>query len=813
MGFDLLTGPPGSGKTSLLIERAVELSARGRRVWWAGLPSQRSDVYRRATRQGALLGLEFQTMQQVYYRLLAHARRLKPLIVGTGRLALVGEALAYERKRLPSPGEARLFAAAVAEAKRYAVGPADLPAGDSELERLRTVFRTYERLKGDAWDYDDFRIEALRLAESGAASPEADALIVDGFRELSPVDLHLLSLLGERCEVRLALPQAPAGLIPGKVLAPRDAASRTVYRAPNPVSEARWVLNSLKRDLACGVDPLDLAVILPGGESVAFSALADEYGVPVMDERPTSLADTVPGRLLVELLELPDYPTASRLLPVRELASLADAAIEEGVAGHAAFERLARRLGVGASWESWLARLRVPEEGSAARIDAWATSLVDLALSLADLELEVDGPRGALRVADSGGTGTTRRSGAEVLPERFREQALLRAKEAQRVAAGQGFRAWWAALLADTHTSVRRPGGVALMDERQASGRRFRRAYLMRANEGAYGAGEREDYFVPEECREPLAALLEGARSVLPRRFEGRERLLFEELTSLADEVVVTYPSGDQGGPLLPETGLLGDAVPQPLPAQQLGSRIELAVGESYLADRSRTGELTVGWPITLEDLRRFDQCAMRQWLEGLLGERRDEPAAPWWRSFRQELLAQTRLDAGRLELLCSRYPKAASWLERHRQLLLELSFGVALPVVPNHVSARLDAAVTAQGEARIYAFAPPAEVADRPSAEQFIEGRWTELWAAGHMLERFPQQVEGVRLFAWPFLGDPIEAYDGAIGYEWGRIASRRRRAQEALERLRNGSIEPAPGFHCGSCSVRDVCREGAQS
>src|SRR5690606_9268784 len=99
-------------------------------------------------------------------------------------------------------------------------------------------------------------------------------------------------------------------------------------------------------------------------------------------------------------------------------------------------------------------------------------------------------------------------------------------------------------------TTVRTPAasGVALLDEKQASGRRFRRAYLLRALEGAYGGTEVEDYFVPEEGRGssgtfhgstdgpggsaelflvavapvPGAALANPAEpGVLPRRFRG----------------------------------------------------------------------------------------------------------------------------------------------------------------------------------------------------------------------------------------------------------------------------------------------------
>ena len=99
-----------------------------------GLPSQRSYLYTRATAHGAVLGLEFLSSQQVYYRLLAAALKLKPLLVGTGRIALVGEALLTCYGELPAPGEARLFTRAIAEAKRFGLEPQTLPQTDRESE-------------------------------------------------------------------------------------------------------------------------------------------------------------------------------------------------------------------------------------------------------------------------------------------------------------------------------------------------------------------------------------------------------------------------------------------------------------------------------------------------------------------------------------------------------------------------------------------------------------------------------------------------------------------------------------------------------
>jgi ATP-dependent helicase/nuclease subunit B len=291
--MQLLLAPPASGKTTHLLKLAREATKKGGRVWWVGLPSQRSYVYRRATEAGALLGLEFLSSQQVYYRLLANALKLKPLIVGTGRLALVGEALLNLRQELPSPGEARLFATAIAEAKRFGVTHKGIYGSDTESQRLRDIFRIYESLKGERWDYDDFRSEALKLAETLGKKPEADLIIVDGFREIGPLELRIYQALSKHTEVYLSLPEAPPETVSSRVTllehAPLNKGRVRFYRAPNPVTEARWVLRSLKKDLAEGAEPLELAVILPEREIKAFLALADEYGVPMMDETPNRL--------------------------------------------------------------------------------------------------------------------------------------------------------------------------------------------------------------------------------------------------------------------------------------------------------------------------------------------------------------------------------------------------------------------------------------------------------------------------------------------------------------------------------------------
>ena len=60
------------------------------------------------------MGLEFLSFQALYYRVLAEAGWLKPLLPGAGRVALVGEALRRAGEGPVAPGEARLFARAIA---------------------------------------------------------------------------------------------------------------------------------------------------------------------------------------------------------------------------------------------------------------------------------------------------------------------------------------------------------------------------------------------------------------------------------------------------------------------------------------------------------------------------------------------------------------------------------------------------------------------------------------------------------------------------------------------------------------------------
>lgn len=780
MPFELLVGPPASGKTTRLIARARAAAQGGKRVWWVGLPNQRTYVYRRATEAGGVLGLEFLTAQQVAYRLLAHALRLQPLVVGTARLVLVGEALLEVGRSVPAPGEARLFAYAIAEAKRYGLQAGDIPLHDATTERLRDVFRAYEQLKGEQWDYDDFRVGALALAREPDLHLEADLIVVDGYREVGPLDLRLYRALGEHADVVLALPEAPPGAQPHHSL--KDSLENSSpprvqsFRAQNPVTEARWVLRSVKQALAGGADPLDLAVILPQQQIRAFAALADEYGVPVRDETPTALADTPAGRRLADLLALPDAPTGPRLLTIAELEPLAQAVLRAGVAGPDAVEAVAEQNGMGERWRSWRARLT----GDGLE---WAQEMVELAVAAATDPAEA---------------------------ERFAEQALRCAKEATALATGRHFREWWAALLQDAELREARPGGVALVDATRASGRRFTRVWIVGAVVGAYRPGAGEDYFVPEEQRAVWADVFHhpGAKN-LPRRLRGASEAFFSDLLSRGDVVTVTYPDADRDGPMQPAPELVAD--PQPLPPVPAGSVLELGSDSVYLAPRAPAELLDP----SVERLRRYAECGFRTWAEDLLRsggpvEETVSDETPWWRKLRTDLLGIADPDMQRLAELGHVYPQAREWLEEHADPLLSLTFDVRLERGADGPYARVDAAHREGSTAVLYRFTAPGSATNPAQAEALIADRWTEMWAAGRLLQGYGGQIERVDIRVWPLLGEPIDVFEGGITYLWRRVKRAQQQVDAAYERFTSGDIEPRPGFICRGCAVADICREG---
>ncbi len=397
-----------------------------RRVWWIGLPTQRSYIYRRASEYGAVVGLEATQFQRVYTKLLQEHVLLRPYVGAALRVALAGEAIHMAEGKIPLPGEAMLFARAIAELKRYGLGPGDVEPVDQESARLKKVFYQYQRLKEDRMDLDDVRREALRLVEDGNFQLEASLVITDGFRELSPIELRFLKGLASKAEVWVSSPGPVPGIEPAATL-PDRGQGLVVYRAPNPVAELRWLLTAIKRDIhVTGLDPLDIALIVPANLVPQVQALASEYQLYLMDESRKSFADFEEGRMLLALLELPDLATPSGLSYIEELEPLSAKAFELGISGNDALLRLSKEVGLEAPYQSWLARLEPSGEPA-----AWAEKLI---LSF-----------------------------PQIAASRYKEALLDLAREARWLGAGPDYRRWWSSLISEVSVATRPKGGVALL--------------------------------------------------------------------------------------------------------------------------------------------------------------------------------------------------------------------------------------------------------------------------------------------------------------------------------------------------------------
>ncbi|MFN4231490.1 hypothetical protein [Thermus sp.] len=556
-GLYPLLGPPASGKTTLARERALEVLKRRGRVYWVGLPHQRAYVYRLFGAEGAVLGLEFMSFQALYYRALAEVGRLGPLLPGAGRVALVAEALRSLYGEGIAPGEARLFARAIAELKRFGLSPFALPK-EGEAGRLRQVYFAYERLKGKALDYDDFRHRAGRVPLR--LFPRPDLVVVDGFREVGPLDLRFLRRLAKEVPVLLTLEVLPEGLEPWQTLSPRPV-RKEVWALANPVEEVRHLLRALKRALAPkemdgeGLDPWEVLVVAPEERIGGLLLLKDEYGLPLYDGRERALADTEEGERVLALLN--PFPTGRDLLALG-FSTLGRKALRLGLAGVEALGALAEREGLLEEWRAFQ-KLRTPGP----ELLAWAEEVL------------------------------------EHLGIGAKEPFLFRLRLALRADAGNPL-AWWRSLLLDESLPPEPNRGVALLPPLRALGLRARRAYVLDWMRGRYSLGEREDYFLLEELRE--RGLLKG----LPRRLRGLDPLFWEEVSTRGDEVFLLYPEAGPSGLYPPmEEG----KKPEPLPP---ASRLE-ALPQLPFTPPLPTGREP---PPHVEVLRRFLECPFRAYME-----------------------------------------------------------------------------------------------------------------------------------------------------------------------------------------------------
>lgn len=783
MNLHVTQGPAGSGKTTAAVAQAHQHAQQGLRVWWIAPGHQRRHVQRTLAQHGALLGVDVMTLQQVTYRLMSDLRELKPLLTGTGRLALIGRSLSEASLNPPSPGEARLFAQAIAEAKRYGVPAASLIAGDDEIARLQQTYLRYEELKPDAWDYDDFLLQArdrLERHEPGALPIEADRIIVDGHDQLEPIEAHIVSALARHRPVELFVELAPPHLTVDTQRPEPDAGTRHTYRFSSDVQEARWVLRDVKQELAHGRSALDMAIVVPPGRARAVMQLAGEFGLPVMDETPKSLTDLPAGRRLLDVLELDERPSPSRLLAIPDLRPLGNAALDAGVAGLDAIERLAVQTGTQDAWHLWRDLLTIQGDPL-----EWGETLID-AVEGSMVASEVEPPSGADQ-------------GAAVATGRFKDRALARLAEARQVASDEdSLKRWWAALLEDDGETAHPKAGIAVLHPSGAQGRRFERVWLVGATQGRYDARQAEDYFVPEDDRQPLERAY--GEPGLAKRFSDRSERLKRALLHRAATVTVTYATSENRGRVVPDPVLVpGEATAAP--ERPAGSALELGQPDPFGLPQET---VDLG-PANLADVARFERCPTRWWADMRLPSA--EPTESWL-DVRQRLREQRRWQVAELHDLASEFPAHAGWLDEHAESLAQFEFGATLKTQDRQAYARVDAARSEADILTVVRFAAP----DRPlNADPRVwEERREAHYAHLHATQANPA-CHQVQFWYWPVGGSPEAFPARPVPIErWPVVANAAKKRDARVALWRQGVIEAKPGHHCRTCPHLDLCRVG---
>lgn len=771
----IISGPHGSGKSTFLYERARTALAQRRRVSYVTLPHARAHALRKLAKHGGGgIGLEVLHFQQLYTRILAQAGRLNTPVDLMQRVALVGRALGHLMGAVPSPGEAGLFARAIAELKRYGLSPEQLPAGiDPEVDRLREVYERYEALKGDAQDPDDRRNLAGSLVTEQKPK-DLDLLLVDGFRELAPAEVSFLEKLSASgIEVLVTIPEPIPGH-PSTETFEDPRVRRDYFVHANPIEEARWILKKAKSLVLDGADPNDIAIIVPDALLPVYLLYSGDAGIPVNDESRRSLQDLPEGRLLHSLLTLPDNPDPSVLQHVPGLERLAEAVFLAGVSGSEAISKLAEETGHLAELENLVSTMEPHGEP-----DEWVRGVIsrfpELAQSPWNESLAAAGFEAINLLGESAGKNP------EVL------------------------RTWWAAMLGFVNVRQRAHPGITITTPNMLGGRRYDHAFVAYAVAGAYQAHAGEDYFLADAT--PFRVHWEDAfaKAGLPFRIRNQTNSLWAEVAASGAHTTISYPRASAGGKLEPEPGIFNEAqasLATPLPP---ASKIEVDFPETPL-ELPRTGPVPLVSDVPAEDLRRFQECGWKYWLQKL-GVRAKDSSPPAWVEALNTLAEQKRngkeLDPTLLQTLG--FKPDPEW-EYHFWPTTELE-GIMIRTHALAINSRNSLA------AILHFTVKPLGKADKEGARSIIRKRWSEYLMAYKLLK----DGYTVMIMVKPAGDGSVKAYDMNPSdldrpQKWPAktLTEKLALAKETKTRIPHSRLHPAanPGS-CRACPYRDVCRQ----
>lgn len=263
MTVEFFLAPAGGGKTAYAIERIRALPPlAGVRVITPNR-SQATAFRHRLAQAGGALGCEVQTFYDLYADLLAttasssaatHLPRLPSAVRHrliqhlVERLAADGQLVYYAPLR-NTPGFARLLAALFEEFKRARVYPDRLLAATvacapqmTELARLYTAYQDWLLDKGWVDAEGQGWLAALALEHDPTLQRGLVLLIVDGFDEFNPTQLHVLRLLADRAQQTLVT-------LSGDAARPDRLAHRRLARARRALTEALVPCSPVARPL------------------------------------------------------------------------------------------------------------------------------------------------------------------------------------------------------------------------------------------------------------------------------------------------------------------------------------------------------------------------------------------------------------------------------------------------------------------------------------------------------------------------------------------------------------------------------------
>ncbi len=834
----LLSGPAGSGKTTAAVGFALERARAGERVIVLTLPNQRDLWLERLAAGGASVGVEVTNLQNVCYRMLDRLGENRAVVLNPGRVALTARALEAVLARPINPGEARLYARAIAECKRFDTVPPE--SADPYQRTLAGVFSHYQQLLEDQGlqDLDDVRTRATNLLNL-TALPLRAHLIVDGYRALVKSELEAIKTLSEiALSALVTLPGGapdtgheawahPTRASELEVIAQKLNARRKRLEGtgkpwsglpvsvnlrvhPNPVSEARGVLRQIKQALHDGERAQSMAIVVPNPAAMrVLEALAKEYAVPVAPETLGSLLETPEGRVLDALLGagVRDYParelrTLARLEPA--LLRLADTLESRGIAAGAAAYPLLSDDPEALDALLRIQRLGAPPVASETRMLEWFEGLLE----------------------------------SVVTDTRLRDSARVTAREAARILGGQTlssvaldgavFSDWLRSLLGSVtvpHPDAGR--GVAVLSPEEISGRRYNRVFVTNAVDGAYRSGEPEDFFIPEDERRALSELLRGTPG-LPERLVGLEdSTLYDVLTRADDATNLSYPRAERGSSLRPHPRLA-----------QLGARLETdpPVTASHLElTHARAGnaleELLESHEVGFQevtratDLERFAVCGVRAWAEARLpAPRGGSGLVPgdlldgWARRQRSNLWRNSGKSAA--EVAPEEHKPILEKLSPAFRVQLEASVESRVPPLPDVTGIKLAHKEMLEGieyvmdgvrlredpsgKVRLVEIYRVVDNVEEGYEALMQENRHREWWFAQAWLN----QGVLVNLMVMDFRNPPKRPFDLSKPYAQRRLETANKTLERVREDLQNGVVRASPGFHCRVCSYRDLCR-----